>query len=85
MNYILKFVPFNDSTKFAGVGMAGNIMIILNELLSINKLSSSYSSWLLTVEQIIVCLNMFYTYVNIHLILNFTYPLYLNFLCPICI
>jgi hypothetical protein len=42
MSYILKFVPFNDSTKFAGVGMAGNIMIILNELLSISNDSSVY-------------------------------------------
>jgi hypothetical protein len=35
MNYILKFVPFDNTTKFAGVGMAGNIMIIINELLGI--------------------------------------------------
>lgn len=42
MSYILKFVPFNNSVQFAGVGMAGNIMIILNELLSISDGSRVY-------------------------------------------
>ena len=42
MSYILKFVPLNNSVQFAGVGMAGNIMIILNELLSISDGSRVY-------------------------------------------
>jgi hypothetical protein len=36
MNYTLRFVPLSPSHRIAGVGMAGNIMIITNELLTIN-------------------------------------------------
>jgi hypothetical protein len=35
MNYILRFVPLSPNHKIAGVGMAGNIMIVANELLSL--------------------------------------------------
>ena len=37
MNYILRFVPLSPNHKIAGVGMAGNIMIIANELLLLNN------------------------------------------------
>ena len=33
MDYVLKFVPLINGQPLAGVGMAGNIMIIVNELL----------------------------------------------------
>ena len=36
MNYTLRFVPLSPSHRIAGVGMAGNIMIVTNELLTIN-------------------------------------------------
>lgn len=36
MNYRLRFVPLSPNHKIAGVGMAGNMMIVTNELLMIN-------------------------------------------------
>ena len=37
MNYNLKFVPLFDGYPISGAGMAGNIMIIINELLIMNE------------------------------------------------
>ena len=37
MNKILKFVKLHESNKFAGVGMGGNIFMVLNSLLSMEK------------------------------------------------
>jgi len=37
MNYNLKFVPLFDGYPISGVGMAGNIIIIINELLLMNE------------------------------------------------
>lgn len=37
MNYNLKFVPLHNYTDFAGVGMAGNLLMVTNELLLLNE------------------------------------------------
>ena len=37
MNYNLKFVPLFHGSPISGVGMAGNILIVINELLIMNE------------------------------------------------
>jgi hypothetical protein len=37
MNYNLKFVPLFPESPISGVGMAGNMLIVINELLIMNE------------------------------------------------